>query len=170
MCIIFLQITQKILTKEIFHWLELIAEILSFLQIFSVRKTTTHLLYYFRKSVRISTKSYISGIFWAFKSKLQIIHAATYVVLFLPDSNNCFFICLVPYIPVCLYYFVMLCFYLDHLLHSLLAKRHTLQFNMFDLISLQLARNISEIRNTSKSTSKQNCRVNHNQPNAIIFS
>ena len=148
-CIIFLQITQKILTKEIFHWLELITEILSFLQIFSVWKTTTHLLYYFRKSVRISTKNYISGIFWALKSKLEIIHAATYVVLFLSDSNNCFFICLVPYIPICLYYFVMLCFYFDHLLHSLLAKRHTLQFNMFDLIPLQPARNISEIRNTS---------------------
>ena len=43
-CITFLQITQKILTKDIFHWLELITEILSFLQIFSVRKTTTQLL------------------------------------------------------------------------------------------------------------------------------
>ena len=41
--ITFLQITQKILTKDIFHWLELITEILSFLQIFSVRKTTTPL-------------------------------------------------------------------------------------------------------------------------------
>ena len=39
--IAFLQITQKILTKDIFHWLELITRILSFLQIFSVRKTTT---------------------------------------------------------------------------------------------------------------------------------
>ena len=41
-----LQITQKILTKDIFHWLELIAEILSFLQIFSVRKTTSQFLWY----------------------------------------------------------------------------------------------------------------------------
>ena len=39
--IIFLQVTQKILTKNVFHWLELITEILSFLQIFSVRKTAT---------------------------------------------------------------------------------------------------------------------------------
>ena len=62
--ITFLQITQKILTKDIFHWLELITEILSFLQIFSVRKTTTQLLQYFRNSARISTKkNYISGIF-----------------------------------------------------------------------------------------------------------
>ena len=34
----FLQVTQKVLTKDIFHWLEMINEILSFLQIFSVRK------------------------------------------------------------------------------------------------------------------------------------
>ena len=56
-CITSLQITlKKILTKDIFQWLELITEILSFLQIFSVRKTTTQLLQYFRNSARISTK------------------------------------------------------------------------------------------------------------------
>ena len=43
-CITFLQITQKLLTKDIFHWLELITEIQSSLQIFSVRKTTTQLV------------------------------------------------------------------------------------------------------------------------------
>ena len=36
--IIFLQVTQKILTKNLFHWLEVITEILSFQQIFNVRK------------------------------------------------------------------------------------------------------------------------------------
>ena len=40
-CIIFPHITQKILTKDIIRWLERIVEILRFLQIFSVRKTTT---------------------------------------------------------------------------------------------------------------------------------
>ena len=40
-CITFPQMTQKILTKDAIHWLELINEILSFLQILSVRKTTT---------------------------------------------------------------------------------------------------------------------------------
>ena len=40
-CIIFPQITEKIPTKDIFHGLELITEIPCFLQIFSVRKTTT---------------------------------------------------------------------------------------------------------------------------------
>ena len=37
-CITFPQVTQKILTEDIIHWLELITEILSFLQILSVRK------------------------------------------------------------------------------------------------------------------------------------
>ena len=42
-CITFPQMTQKILTKDTIHRLELINEILSFLQILSVRKTTTQL-------------------------------------------------------------------------------------------------------------------------------
>ena len=37
-CITFPQITQKILTEDIIQWLELITEIISFLQIFIVRK------------------------------------------------------------------------------------------------------------------------------------
>ena len=42
-CITFPQITQKILTKDIIHLLELITEILSFLQRFSMRKAITQL-------------------------------------------------------------------------------------------------------------------------------
>ena len=56
-CITFLQITQKIVTKDVFHWLELITEILSFVQIFSVRKTPSLLFWYFWNSVRISKKT-----------------------------------------------------------------------------------------------------------------
>ena len=123
-CITFLQITPKILTKDIFHWLELITEILSFLQIFSVRKITT-------------------------RSKLQIIHGVTYITLFLPDSNNCFFICSVSYIPICLYYFLILCFYFHFPFHLLLATSHILQVTMFDSTLLQPVHNTTEIRNTS---------------------
>ena len=65
---------------------------------------------------------------WAFESKLLIIHAAAYIALFLSYSNNCFFICLVPYIPICLFYFLILCFYFHLLFPSLLATRHILQF------------------------------------------
>ena len=40
--------------------------------------------------------------------------------LFLPDSNKCFFICLVPCIRICFYYFLILCsyFYFFFLLFS----------------------------------------------------
>ena len=96
-----------------------------------------------------------------------------YVALFLPDSNNHFFICLVPYIPICFYYFLILCFCFHLLFHSLLATRHILQFTMIDSTSLQPlepARNISEMRNTSSHSTKKNYSVNHNQPNALIFS
>ena len=82
-------------------------------------------------------KKFISGTFWAFKSKLQIIHAATDITLFLPDSNNCFFICLVPCIHICLYYFLILCFYFHLIFHSLFETRHILQLTLFDSTSSQ---------------------------------
>ena len=90
LCITFLQITEKILTKDIFHWLELITEILSFLKLFSVRKTALGFFNISETLPECQQKNYISGIFWAFKRQLQILHAATYITLFLPDSNNCF--------------------------------------------------------------------------------
>ena len=87
-------------------------------------------------------KIYISGIFWAFKITLQIIHAPSYIALFLPDSNNSLFICLVPYIHICLYYCLVLCCYCNLLFHALLATRHIVQFTMFYSISLQSAHKI----------------------------
>ena len=131
----FLQITQKILTKYIFRWLELITEILSFLQIFSVRKITTPLFNLSETLPEYQQKSQIPSIFWAFKRKLQIIYAATYIALFLSDSNNCFFICLVPHIPFYLCYSLILCFYFHVLFLSFLATSHILQFTVFNLIS-----------------------------------
>ena len=86
--------------------------------------------------------------FWDFASKLQIIHAAAYIALFLPDYNNCFFVCLVPYSHICLYYFLIFCFYFHYLFLTLIATRHILQFTMFDLISLQPAHNITVMKNT----------------------
>ena len=79
---------KKKLTKNIFHWLELITKILSFLQIFSERKTTTQLFLFQKLCQNINKENYISSIFWTFKSKLQIIHDVTYVTLFLPGSKN----------------------------------------------------------------------------------
>ena len=87
--ITFFQVTQKILTKDIFHWLEVITEFLSFLQILSVRKNSDSLFKIFLKICKKSTKqNYIPGIFCVFKSKLPIFLLATYIALFLPDTNN----------------------------------------------------------------------------------
>ena len=96
-CITFPQITEKILTKDIIHWLELITEILSFLQIFNVTKTTIQLFQYIWKSSKKKKKInkkiyiYILDTFWMFKGKLEIIHVTTYISLFLPYFNNCFY-------------------------------------------------------------------------------
>ena len=49
-------------------------EILSFLQIFSGKETTTQFF---------NITKFLHMEFWAFKSKLQIIHVATYIALFL---------------------------------------------------------------------------------------
>ena len=119
--------------------LELINEIISFLQIF------TQLFKYFRNSVRILIKTCISGIFWGYKSKLQIIHATTYITLFLLDSNDYFFICLVPYPHLSLHLSFVFLFSPSFLFSS----RHETHSTMFDPVSLQPARNIMKIRNTS---------------------
>ena len=63
--------------------------------------------------------------------------------MFLPDSNNCFFICLVPYTHICFYFFLILFFYFHLLFLTLLAKRYILHFTMFDSISLQSVKSIN---------------------------
>ena len=88
-CITFPQITQKILTKDIFHCLVLITEILSFLGIYNVRKRTRTLFLTSQKIMKRINKKIYS---WhkSFKSKLQIIHVTSYIALFLPDFNKHF--------------------------------------------------------------------------------
>ena len=101
---------------------------------------------------------------WSFKCNVQIIHVATYIALFLPDSNKRFLICLVRYIHICFYYFQILCSsYFHPLFLTLFSTRHILQFIMFDLISLQPARNIKEIKKNHSPSQKKKCRVNYNQ-------
>ena len=83
--------------------------VLSFLKIFSLRKT---IAYFFNISENLQKnqgKSHISGISWAFKIKLQILDVATYIAMFLPDSNNCFLICLIRYVYICFHYFLIFC-------------------------------------------------------------
>ena len=95
-CITFPQITQKILTKDIIHFLEVITEILSFLQIFITRSNHWVFLIFQKTCKKINKNNYISDIFWAFKSKLQIVHPATYIHCFFLNLINVFFLCLVP--------------------------------------------------------------------------
>ena len=103
-------------------------------------------------------------IFWTFKSKLQIIHAATYIHCFFLTLINVFFICLAPYIHVCLYYFLILCSSFHFLFLTLLATRHILLFTISHSVSLQPAQNMTEIWKTLYSSrQKKKCRVNYNQ-------
>ena len=64
-----------------------------------------------------------------------------------------------PYIPICLYYFLFLCFYFHLLFHSFLATTNILQFTMFDSISLQPTLNIwsSLIYSTSAWHKRHEC-------------
>ena len=110
-----------------------------------MRKTTTRFFNISKFYKKINKRNYVSGILWAFKSKLQIILQDTYIALLLPDSNNCF-ICIVPYIHICFFYFFILCFYFHLLSLVRLSTKHILQFTMFDTISLQPARNITEMK------------------------
>ena len=77
--------TQKILTTVKFHTV-----IQSFLNVFSLRKKNHSVFQCFKKSRSKSIKNCISGIFWAFKSELQIIYAFTYIAMLLSEPNNCF--------------------------------------------------------------------------------
>ena len=79
---------------------------------------------------------------------------------------------LVPYIHICLYYFLTLFSYFHVLFLNILATRHILQFAMSDSISSQPARNITEIKKLHSPRRKKKWRVNYNQnkySNIIIF-
>ena len=134
-CITFPQITQKILTKDIFHCLVLITEILSFLGIYNVRKRTRTLFLTSQKIMKRINKKIYS---WhkSFKSKLQIIHVTTYIALFLPDFNKHF---LHGQCHVCLQSFLILCFFnllflilhtTRHILHCFIPFNYNLQVTL----------------------------------------
>ena len=88
-------INSQKLSKDIIHLLEMITEILSFLQIFSMRNNQPLSFFNILETLpECHQKSYISEIFCAFKSKLQIICAATYS-LYLHFTLHCFFLTLI---------------------------------------------------------------------------
>ena len=83
----------------------------------------------FQKLPEYQKKKWISAIFWAFRNKLHIIHATTYIALFLLDSNNCFLYTVYPYLSLLFSHFVI--FFFHFLFLTLLATRNILQFTMF---------------------------------------
>ena len=111
-------------------------------------------------------KNYISDIFWTFKSKLQVIRGATYIHCFFLTLINIFYIfnTIHSYLSLLFSHFVFLFSFVYLLFLTLLATRHILQFTIFDSISLQPARSITEIKLHSPRRKKK-CRVNYNQNN-----
>ena len=152
--IIFLQIAQKIPTKDINHWMELITGTLPFLQIFSVRKTTTQLIQYFRKSAR---KSINKLYFWHILDLQKQItdNSCGYLhSLFLPDSDKCFFIYMFstihPYLSLLFYHFVLL--FSPSFSYSSRHETHSTIYNVWlNFITLHIPRR------------KKECRVNCNR-------
>ena len=149
-CITFPKITQKILTKYIIHWLELITEILGSLQIFNVRKTTTQ--FFFNISKNLQENRQKKTIFMAHFGPLK----ANYRLFLRLLTLHCFFLTLITdfymfnvVYPYLLLLFSHLVFLFSSFFLILLTTRHILQFIMFDTISLQPARNITEIKSTS---------------------
>ena len=147
----FLQVTQKVLTKNLFHWLEVITEILSFQQIFNVRKKKNIQFFEFSKNLKkIDKKTIFLGYFGPLKANYRLfLQLITLHYFFL---TLLFFICIIPYIHICSYYFLILCFYFHLLFLNLPATKHILHFTMFHIISLQTARNITEIRNDERKS------------------
>ena len=174
-CITFLQVTQKILTKDIFRCLEVITEILSFLQIFSVRKTTTQFLNIsenlqenrqktiflaYLGPLKANYRLFCSYFFFFFFFNYYLaaprptsghyrgdslthpmlitafVHVRpgghreprTYIALFLPDSNNCFFMynTIYPYVST-IFSFCVFIFSFSFILFSLRNTFYNLQ-------------------------------------------
>ena len=89
---------------------------------------------------------------------------------------HCFFLTLITvfsYVYISLFVSIILsfsqCFYFHLLFPYLFATRHILHFTMFDSISLQPARNITEIRNTSQPTTKERKRFASIMRSSNIF-
>ena len=93
-CITSLQITQKILSKDVFQWLELITEILSFLQIIRLRKQPLSFFNILENLQEDQQKNSISDMCLTFKSKLQITDLLTFTATS-ATCIYCFFLTLI---------------------------------------------------------------------------
>ena len=146
--------------------MELITEILNFLDIFTVRKTTTQFFYYFKKYSKKQKKNYISDIFWTFKNKLQIIHAAVYTGLFLPDPKNCFytFSIIYQYLSLLFSHFVFL--FSPSFSYSFRHQTYSTFYNVwFDFMPVIL----QKWKTLHSPRQKKNCRVDYNQTKCFKY-
>ena len=76
-------------------------------------------------------KNYIPDIFWAFRSKLQIILAATCIAPFLPDTNNCSFICIVLSCRLSFYFLLRLQIKKGFFSYHILTNILSINYNCF---------------------------------------
>ena len=113
-------------------YLEVITEILSFLQIFTVRKTTTHFFLIFQKSAKHLTKKLYSWHALGLPKQITDYRFLWLLTLhcFLLTLITVLFICIIPCIHICFCYFLILCFYfnLENSLNSHQAQVLVLQF------------------------------------------
>ena len=124
----FPQKTKKILSTDTVYGLELITIILSILKIFSLKKTAIQFFNIAENLQENQRKHHISSMLQAFKSKLRVIHVATYLAPFFRDSNSCSL-----YIQHHISIFVSTIFNFFHVpFLTLIAARHILQFAKYD--------------------------------------
>ena len=98
----------------------MITEIRDFLQIFSVRKTTTQ---FFENQQKINKKTEFRACFGLLKANYRLfLRLFRFHCFFL--TLRTVFICIRPYIHICLYYFLILHFYFHLLFLNLLATKH----------------------------------------------
>ena len=94
---------------------------------------------------------------------------ATYIALFLPDTNNCFWY---VYYHIFVSTIFSFCVFIFTFFHTLLTTRHILQFTMFDSISFQLVSTITELKILHNPQQKKKRCINaliHDQLNTLIF-
>ena len=84
------QITQKILTTDIIHWLELITVIMHFLRYSVWEKQRLSFFIVAENLLENQRKHFISGFLGPLKIKLRMVHETTYIVSFLLDSKTVF--------------------------------------------------------------------------------
>ena len=104
----------------------MIGEILSFLKIFSMRKTTTQFFFIIFKILEENRqkKAIFLAYFGPLKANYRLFLRLLTLHYFIQTLITVFFICIILYICICFFYFLFLCFYF-HLLFLLFSPQNT---------------------------------------------